>query len=118
MAKRLLSWKTLNSKYNTLSQQFRDKIESEINKILSKEKKNSIRFESSVYTQLVSDHVYADCRGIEQDDDGGLIFHIEHHVDGIVDSYTENLEEMDCAAYYEILLALSEKGYKVEDCIV
>ncbi|HMW10686.1 MAG TPA: hypothetical protein PJ987_09595 [Bacteroidia bacterium] len=114
MARRILSWKTLNKKYGEISQQFRDTIESTVKKILKKEKGVSIRFKESVCIHFITDNVYADCRGIQLGDDGSLTFQVELHQDGSVDEYDDVLEDMDCASYYELLLALNEKSYVVE----
>lgn len=114
MARRTLSWKTLNKKYGELSQQFRDTIESTVKKILKKEKGVLIRFKEQVLTNFISDNVYTDCRGIQLGDDGSLTFQIERYNYGAVDEDDDVLESMDCASYYEILLALNEKNFVVE----
>lgn len=114
MARKILNWKTLNKNYNTLTQQFKDAINSTVKKILKKENGVLIRFKESVFIHFISDNVYADCRGIQLGDDGSLTFQVERHQDSGVDEYDEVLEDMDCAAYYEILLALIEKSFVVE----
>lgn len=114
MARRILSWKTLHTEYGKLSNKLRDAIEYTVKKILKKEKGVLIRFKESVFIHLITDNVYADCRSIQLGDDGSLTFQVELHRDGLVDEYDDVLEDMDCASYYEILLALHEKTYVVE----
>lgn len=115
MARKILTWKTLNQKYGVLSQQFRDTIEFTVKKILKKEKGVSLRFQVPVFIYLITDNVFADCRGIQLGDDGSLTCQVELHQDESVDAYDDTLECMDCAAYYEILLALNEKSFIVEN---
>lgn len=114
MAHKIQTWNTLNKKYGKISQQFRDTIKSTVKKILKKEKGVLIRFKESVYIHLITFNVHADCRGIQLGDDGSLTFQVELHQNGSVDEYDDVLENMDCACYYEILLALNEKSYVVE----
>lgn len=114
MARRILTWKILSKKYGELSQQFRDTISFKVKTILKQENGVSIRFKESVFVNLITDNVYADCRGIQLGDDGSLTFQIEVHNNGSVDEHDDTLEGMDCASYYEILLALQEKSYVVE----
>jgi len=114
MAHKIQTWNTLNEKYSKLSQQFRDSIKSTVKKILKKEGGVSIRFREQVLIHFITDNVYTDCRGIQLGDDGSLTFQVELHQDEDVDEFDETLEDMDCACYYEILLALNEKIYVVE----
>lgn len=114
MARKIQSWKTLHTEYGKLSNQFRDAIESTVKKILKKEKGVLIRFKEQVLTNFISDNVYTDCRGIQLGDDGSLTFQIERYNYGAVDEDDDFLESMDCASYYEILLALNEKSFVVE----
>lgn len=114
MARKIQSWKTLHTEYGKLSNKFRDAIESTVKKILKKEKGVLIRFKEQVLTNFISDNVYTDCRGIQLGDDGSLTFQVELHQDAGVDEYDDCLEDMDCASYYEILLALNEKNFVVE----
>lgn len=114
MARRILKWSVLNEKYGQISQQFRDTIESTVKKILKKEGGVSIRFKETVFIHLITDNVYADCRGIQMGEEGSLTFQVELHQDAGVDEYDDVLEDMDCASYYEILLALNEKSFVVE----
>lgn len=115
MARKILTWKTLDKEYGKLSNKFRDTIESTIKKILKKEKGKLIRFKAAVYIHLITDSVYADCRSIQLGSDGSLTFQVElHQSAGRVDEYDDVLEDMDLASYYELLLALNEKSYIVE----
>lgn len=114
MARRILSWKTLNKEYGKLSQQFRDTIESTVKKILKKEGGVLIRFTEQVLTHLISDNTFSNCVSIQLGDDGSLTFQIVESAEGIIKEYDETLDEMDCASYYELLLALNEKSYVVE----
>lgn len=114
MAHKIQTWNTLNEKYSKLSQQFRDSIKSTVKKILKKEGGVSIRFREQVLIHFITDNVYTDCRGIQLGDDGSLTFQIVESAEGIIKEYDETLDEMDCASYYELLLALNEKSYVVE----
>lgn len=110
----LNSFDLFNKKYSELSQKMRDTIEKDVKFLLEENKRTHIIFKESVLTHLISDNCYSDCRGIEMIEGGGLVFHIERNMDGIVDEYEEGLEEMDASSYYEILLALNEKSYIIE----
>jgi len=114
MARKTLLWKILNKKYNELSKSFRNGIEKTVKDILKEENGILIRFKEQVLIHFVTDNVYADCRSIQLGDDGSLTFQVELHQDAGVDEYDDCLEDMDCASYYEILLALNEKNFVVE----
>lgn len=113
MARKTLTWKTLNKSYSALSQQFRDAIISKVKQVLKKENGVLLRFNECVFIHFVSENCYADCRGIQLGNDGSLTFQVERHIDNYVDEYDDVLEAMDCASYFEILLALNEKSYSV-----
>lgn len=115
MARRILTWKTLNKTYSGLSQQFKDTIEFTVKKILKKEKGVQIRFKESVYVTLTTDNNYADCRGIQLGDDGSLTFQIESHNGFDVNEFDSTIGELDLSACYEVLLALNEKNFVVEN---
>lgn len=114
MARKSLLWKVLNKQYEELSEKFRKGIKETVKNILKEQDGVLIRFKESVFIHLITDNVYADCRGIQLGDDGSLTFQVEVHQDAGVDEFDEVLEDMDCAAYYEILLALNEKSFVVE----
>lgn len=115
MARKTLLWKILSKEYSNLSRRFRKGIEKTVKDILKEEGGVLIRFKESVCIHFITDNVYADCRGIQLGDDGSLTFQVALHQDGSVDEYDDVLEDMDCASYYEILLALNEKSYVVEN---
>ena len=114
MARKILTWKTLNKNYNTLSQQFRDAINSTVKKILKKENGVLLIFNESVFTRLITDDNLTKCISIQLGDDGSLTFQTEEYSRGLITEYDEVLEDMDCASYYEILLALNGKSFVVE----
>lgn len=114
MANKLLSWKTLSKRYGTLSADFRRTIEWTVKKILKKEGGVLIRFTESIFTHLIADNNYSRCVSIQLGEDGSLTFQIVENARGVINEYDDTLEDMDCASYYEILLALNEKSYVVE----
>ena len=111
----LNSFELLSKEYGDISKKMRKAIERDVKFLLKENKATQIRFKESVFTHLISDNCYSDCRGVKLEKDGNtLTFHIQRNMDGAIDDYTEGLEEMDAASYYEILLALHEKEMKFE----
>ena len=110
------TYKQLNEEFGKLSEEFKNVIEDTVRKILKEHDGVSIRFKEAVFTHLISDNCYSDCRGIQLDQADGksLIYQIERHMDGDVDEYDETIDEMDLSSYYELLLALNEKSFVVE----
>lgn len=107
------TWNILNKEYGNLTKDFRDSIADTIKKLCKSQDGNLITFNESVFVHLITDNINARCKKARLEKDGSIIFESEIEVYGNNEATEDEINELDCAALYEIMLALKEKQFTV-----